>query len=368
MMGGYYAKALAKVANIWTVGPKVSDQKCDFIINPGEKISPVLKQINTKIDFFVAFYSKPDFFPADLNELELPTAWYVYDTHLHLDELSTTAYLFDLVFSCDEPARQDLLSKGLDRVEVLSYAADVDTYYQPWSARTRKHQVGFSGSLGGHPALSERRKLIERLSKKFDLKVEDRTLTGKAVSDFYQDCRVVLNQAVGHEYNMRVPETLLSGRPLLTPEVRGLDTYIQNGVQAETYTLENVEDKIEKLLRDETYAEDMAKRGQQEFLQKHTYDHRAETLVDHLQRELKIYEKNGRPVKNPWLKKAAQFRYHYFRYPGDGIDFILSQIKENRASRFSDKLLFFMLKGFKLLLKLNDRLRKTAHFQKADST
>ena len=148
MMGGYYAKSLKKIAKVWTVGPKVSQSENDFYVDIHEPITPILSKINEPIDFYISFYSKPDFFPIDMYKLPIPTAWYVYDTHLHLHELSTTAYLFDHIFCTDEPTRLRLQQQGVSHLSVLPFAADKDYYYRPQSQNlNRPYDVGFCGSI-----------------------------------------------------------------------------------------------------------------------------------------------------------------------------------------------------------------------------
>ena len=214
-----------------------------------------------------------------------------------------------------------------------------------------------------HPALKGRKELIEQLQKKFSLKVENRSLFGNEVADFYQQCKVVLNHAIADDYNMRVAEALLSGRPLLTPKVTGIEAFVQDGVHASVYEAHNLEAKLQHLLDHPNEAEAMAQKGQEEFLNKHTYDHRAQTLTQALNELVEKYQNEGRPHKNPWLKRAAQFRYHYFRYPGDALSFLLQDPLQE--ARLADRLLFKGLTCLRKLLRFLDRLRGSEHFQKS---
>lgn len=319
MMGWYYAKELAKTAEVKLAGPEFAGAKSDFALRPGAPLQPVLDRLGSWPDFYVEFYSKPGYHPADLPALKIPKAWYIYDTHLHLDELCTASYLFDLVFCPSEADRQRLLARGVPRVEVLEFAADPDMYFRPIEeTRPKKLCLGFAGSARGHAQLKGREEFLRRVAERYPLHIEHRTLQGGPVADFYRDCDIVLNHAIGGELNMRVPEALMSGSALLTPEVEGLTDFIDTQRSLAIFNGDNVFEKIETLLARPDLRLELARHGQQEVLAKHTYAHRAQKLVACLEE----HRRQGFPSKNPWLLEAAQLRYTMFRHPGSGVEML----------------------------------------------
>ena len=361
MMGGYYHKALSKHVKVTCVGPSFGEAKSNYELRPGQKLQPIIDQLNDKPDVLICFYSKPDLFPPDLYEINLPKAWYVYDTHLHLEELSATAYLFDLVICTDEPTRERMSAAGHCYTKTLGFAADKTLYYRPHNTnRKKKYQVGFAGSVYGHPQLKKRQELLERLQRKYDVRIEHRTLKGAAVADFFQECQVVINQAINDDLNMRVPEVLLSGRPLLTPEVTGLELQYNADQHLRTFNNENVEEKLNELLNDVEKSEAMALRGQQWAMENHTYDHRAVTLIEYLK---ELVDKNSEGTlssKNKLLLEFAQFNYHRFRYPGDAIDWLNQKwVPKNAPEEALKKL----LKLFSKSLRAFCRFSKRSYFQ-----
>jgi hypothetical protein len=361
MMGAYYERALRKEHTVFTVGPHFEDAESDFDARPGDPLKEVLSKIEPPIDFYVQFYSKPDYFPPDLHEIDLPKAWYVYDLHLHLDEIAASCYLFDIIFTYDELSKRELERRGVPRVEVLLFAADPELYYQKHQKKERKYDVGFSGSAWGSDALKGRESLLKKVGDQFNLKVEHRTLMGKAVADFYQDCHIVLNHAIKNDLNMRISEVLLSGRPLLTPDVPGLRTMIEPDKHAIIYRENNVLDQIALMLEQKDKMEVMAQQGQEHALANMTYAKRAKSLATFLEEELHSYTHNGRASKNPYLSKAAQFNYHYFRFPGDAFIWLRNTINKKDGNII--KILVVSLNLMIFTLYLLQKIKKNEYFQ-----
>ena len=152
MMGTLYSKCLREQTKITTVGPSF-DTKSDIEAMPGDKICPIIEKMDEKPDAIVSFYSKPDYFPPDLWQIDLPKLWYVYDTHIHLDELAISAYLFDLVICTDHPTQERMAARGIHNVTFLGFAADRETYFRESDPkRERKYQIGFAGSAQRPPS------------------------------------------------------------------------------------------------------------------------------------------------------------------------------------------------------------------------
>ena len=316
MMGWYYAKALGKIADVTTIGPQFAGAVSHIPVLPNE---PLLKHIPDLFayDFYLQVYSKPGYFPPDICEIYIPKVWYVYDTHIHLDVLATTCHVFDLIFCPNAFDRDRLFGLGIPNVEVLEFAADKDSYFIPHRPSKDKHvAIGFAGSVNNHTHLKERKELLEEVASRFPLKIENRTLSGPRVAEFYSDCRIVLNHAIGHEVNMRISEALMSGSLLLTPVVEGIEKYIDIQKSVITYNRDNLFDKIAEILAQPERFDDIAKYGQQEVLERHTYEHRARELVTHTTNYLEKWSPGGPPSKNPWLIKSAELRYRLAFQPG----------------------------------------------------
>jgi hypothetical protein len=362
MMGAFYKRALEPLCNVYTIGPAFGVDS-DIDCHPKDEIVPLINKLNVKMDYYIQFYSKPDYFPPDLYKLNIPKAWYVYDLHLHFEELATVSLCFDYIFTYDNASKEKLLKRGIEKVEALPFSAEKEMYFREQnSIENKKYDVGFAGSVTGHPQLKERAELLERIGKKFNLKVENRSLVGSQVADFYQDCSIVFNQAVKNDINMRVSETMMSGRPLLTPKVDGIEDILTDGEHACIYKKDNIEDKITYLLNNPKEREAMALRGQKLAMKKYSYDANAKKMLDILQNDLNTDVENN---KDLWLLKSAQFRYHWFRYKGDALTWLQKECL-NECSDPVTKLVRVILSLPIFILKILESIGKGPYFQRKE--
>jgi glycosyltransferase involved in cell wall biosynthesis len=358
MIGSFYTRALKKTdLEIKTVGPEVGG-KSDFPVEPRAPIGPAVQAFAP--DVLLHFYSKPDYFPPDLYVVDCPKVWVLYDLHLHAEELSRSCCLFDLIVVTDDVMRSKLKRLGVFHVIVIPFAVDQKTFYRPWKDATREFEAGFSGSVTGHPQLQERERLLDAIGEAVDLKVEHRSLTGAQVADFYQRCQLVVNQAVHDDINMRIMETLLAGRPLLTPRVDGLDGILVENEHALFY--DSAQDAIEKAkwcLAHPKEAEAMAQRGQEHALSRFTYEKTALALQAHL---VELIEQ-GASLKALTVDQQlwAQFSYHWFRFPGDALVWLLDHWKGSRAP---ERLLKACIRLSIWVLRAGQAIKKTPYFQK----
>jgi len=360
MMGASYVKYLRRIAEVVTIGPEVGE-KSDIPVDVRDPVLPHLQE-KGPFDVYIQFYSKPDYFPPDLYKIDIPKVWVVYDLHLHAYELGRTAFLFDLIIVTDEPSRQVLLKTGIPRVRVLPFAVDHEIFHRPQKERRRAYVVGFSGSVTDHPKLQGRKRLLNKVSDHFPLKIENRSKTGAEVADFYQNCQIVLNQAVHNDLNLRVMETLVSGRPLLTPEVPALKNVLEENVHAVVYQEENLLEKLQWMLDHLDECEEMAKRGQAHAMEHHTYEVRARQLMAILASEMS-YWKNPTLRKHPDHLRTTQFLYHWFRFPGDALDW-LSQHWAYHT--FPGKMMQSFLKVASFTLRIYGTLWNRKYFQSRD--
>ncbi|MFN3551283.1 MAG: glycosyltransferase [Endomicrobiia bacterium] len=100
----------------------------------------------------------------------------------------------------------------------------------------------------------------------------------------YSQAKIVFNKSAGGEINMRVFETLSCGSLLLTdrlkPEV-GLEELFQDRKHLVLYDDENdLLEKIDYYLRNESDREEIAYNGYKEVLSKHTYEHRVKEMFN----------------------------------------------------------------------------------------
>jgi O-antigen biosynthesis protein len=107
----------------------------------------------------------------------------------------------------------------------------------------------------------------------------DRNLFEDAGKKFSQS-KIVFNISIKDDINMRVFETLSTGSFLLTNWIPTLGDLFEDGKHLETYkTLDEMVEKAKYYLEHDDERELIARTGHEEFIAKHTYKHRVETIL-----------------------------------------------------------------------------------------
>ena len=94
-------------------------------------------------------------------------------------------------------------------------------------AGSQKYQIGFVGTVGHEK--SRRKYLLNIISENFELQCERRFMDEMA--DLFSASKIVFNNAVNNDLNMRVFEALCSGSLLLTDQAdgSGLEWFFDDG-------------------------------------------------------------------------------------------------------------------------------------------
>ena len=219
--------------------------------------------------------SVPGYYPRHIPQLDCPTAAYMIDSHLNLSTHLAWAPRFDWVFVAQRAYIDEFRAAGCGRVRWLPLACDPGIHGKAQLAK--RHDLGFVGSLTSeHPV---RRDRLARLAQRFDVHIERSFLRDMART--FSASRIVFNDAVKDDLNMRVFEGLASGSMLLTDRAvgSGLDEMFVDRRHLVYYDDATLEDLVEYYLGHADERESIAAAGCAEVLRWHTYDHRVETLV-----------------------------------------------------------------------------------------
>ncbi|MBA7710655.1 hypothetical protein ES703_119600 [subsurface metagenome] len=140
------------------------------------------------------------------------------------------------------------------------------------------YDIGFVGGVKGE----KRGKILEDLSKHFKLNDFKRFHKPSEMSLVYSQSKIVFNMGRKGELNMRLFEALSSGSLLLTEKTKnGLDELFQDGKHLVTYGLkDNLKEIIGYYLSHEEEREKIAEAGYKLVCEKHTYWHRAQTILE----------------------------------------------------------------------------------------
>lgn len=234
------------------------------------QVKPGDADIFLKVDDGLAGHA----FPANLH----PSAYYVIDTHLDTDwrlALEKAAE-FDFIFCAQK--------KGLSlpwqskRVEWLPLAADIDQHHV--GPREKKYDVAFIGNFHSNYA-GKRIDAVDAVFKRFpNFFFGSRYF--RDMAEVYAQSRIVFNQSLNQDINMRFFEAMASGSCLVTdfiPEADELGLY--RGLHYAAYDGEkDMLETIDGLLKDSTMREKMAKNGMEAVHGYHTYKRRCSEILN----------------------------------------------------------------------------------------
>ncbi|CAI2718397.1 glycosyltransferase family protein [Nitrospina watsonii] len=261
----------------------------DMSREPGAPVRSVLSNLpkGWQPDVYIYVETGLNTIPGDLNTLTIPKVCYLIDTHLNLDHHLQIARPFDLVFLAQKEYVARFREAGMEWVEWLPLACDPEIHGKQDVAK--RHDVGFVGSI--LPTLPRRKQLLDSLAQHFNVH-KDRRFMDEMAAVFSQS-RVVFNNAVNNDLNMPVFEALCSGSLLVTDAApgSGLAELFEDGTHLAIYDDASIVDTVRYYLDHPEEAERMAAAGRREVLARHTYDHRVQVLMQHVEQ---------------WIEEAAQ--------------------------------------------------------------
>lgn len=236
-----------------------------------------------------------------IESVDVPTAWYAVDTHLHLTWHRECAKLFDFVFV----AQKDFAAQFADG-PIGNHITWLPLYCNPRRDRKlglqKTHEVCFVGSLNKDRNPS-RVRLIEALSGRVPLYVARGGYT-----EVFNRSKIVFNQSANNDVNFRTFEAMGCGSFLLTEKVEnGLSDLFTDGTHLALYARDDIDRLVATIryyLDHDAERERIADRGMQEVLEKHTSGRRVTTMCD-------LFERCD-PVKTVGTRKANLHRIKRF--------------------------------------------------------
>ncbi len=290
----YIEKALRRKYRVTTIGPQLPPQLIEAWDLKNLKL-PILPQ-NIECSFNVDFTNifneiprefKPDFylwvesvhgyFPNNIKALGVPTACYLIDSHIHLEKHLEWSKHFDFVFIAQLEYLQIFREKGNINTFWLPLAADENVHSK--RSNVKKYDVGFVGSINS--AEHQRRKdLLDKINKVYP--VAFKRCFDVEMAELFSQSKIVFNNSIRNDLNMRVFETLSIGSMLLTDKTKGTGQEImfKDGEDLVTYEDEEIEEKVKYYIEHDSEREKIAQRGNRISRNAHTYFHRTEELLD----------------------------------------------------------------------------------------
>jgi hypothetical protein len=286
----YFERALRQRHQVVTIGPKMDeslittwhlenmklpilDQNIPSVREPDMRALWQRLPEELRPDLYLWVESVGGHFPVNLDALKIPKACYLIDSHLNLQWHVEWAKHFDHVFIAQREYLEAFRASGNRSVHWLPLGCDPEIHRQ--ATRVKQHDVGFVGSLN-----TERRvALLNRVETCFRVVYERSFWVDMA--DFFARCRIVFNNAIKNDLNMRVFEVLSTGSFLLTDaaENSGQEVLFHDREELGMYNDEAIREVVGYYLEHEEERERIAARGRTVAHAAHTYAHRLEDLL-----------------------------------------------------------------------------------------
>ncbi len=216
------------------------------------------------------------------------TIYIASDTHLGKEYRFNKAQSFDYVFFNQKQAVEEYTKSPKNKyVGWLLHAAEPQAYY-PFEI-LKKWDVCFIGHVQTEKNYNgfTRVEALDRLFKEFpNFYYGTRNPLDETVNLFddaakkYCQSQIVFNVSIKDDLNMRIFEVLATKSLLLTNWIPTLGELFEDGKHLVTYkTLDEMVEKAKYYLAHEKEREKIAQAGYDEFIEKHTYAHRIQTVL-----------------------------------------------------------------------------------------
>ncbi len=287
-------KALRRKYKVTTIGPQLPPQlieawdlqnlklpilpqdiTCGFEVDFTNALNELPKEIVP--DFYLWVESVHGYFPKNIKALGVPTACYLIDTHVHHDLHLEWAKHFDYVFIAQLEYLNDFRQKANPNTFWLPLAADEEVHSK--QSHIKKYDVGFVGSVNNEYH-NRRAELLKKINTVHP--VAYKRCFDKEMAEFFSQSKIVFNNAIKNDLNMRVFETLSIGSFLLTDKTvnTGQDEMFKDGEDLAVYEDEEILEKVSYYLEHEDEREKIAANGNRIVRAAHTYFHRTEEILD----------------------------------------------------------------------------------------
>ncbi len=305
----YFERALKNDHKFTTCGPSISQELIkawklenmnlpviphDIPLDAEPDILEVFNKAEDKPELFFWIESVYGFFPRNIDKLPIPKICYLIDSHLNLQWHLEWAKNFDHVFIAQKEYLDDFRKAGNKNVHWLPLGCDAEIH--SGEKRLKKYDIGFVGSMINNP---RRTALIDLLSEKFS--VFNKRCFWKEMSQVFTDSKIIFNNSIRNDLNMRLFEVMSTGTFLLTDNAlnSGQEVMFVDGEDLAVYSDKYISGKAEFYLENDELREAIASRGNEIIHNAHTYKHRTDEIF-------KILNKKTKETPSPeeWRKRS----------------------------------------------------------------
>ncbi|SBW00307.1 conserved hypothetical protein [uncultured delta proteobacterium] len=255
-------------------------------------------------------------FVTGLEHAPCPTLYLAFDAHLNLYWQQYYAGLFDAVLTPHRTLFEALPPENRHPQTFRLVPAGTDL---PWVDHAdRQHPLAFCGRITSARPL--RKAMTGLLQNRFGLAVH-RDMPPEAMFRFYQDARIIPNEAICFEVNMRLLEGASAGAALLTPDC-GPDQLAAFTDGAEMLVYRDGLDLCEKaswLLRNPDKAETMGRTAWERVQREHLPIHRAAFVLGILPGLTQTRVTGRDAAVLTWLTRLERTQSGDLQYPASGL-------------------------------------------------
>ncbi len=228
-------------------------------------------------DLFLWIESVSGYLPVNVKGKGFPAACYLIDSHLNLKSHLKWAEYFDFIFIAQREYLPEFKKAGFDNVFWLPLGADPEIHSKRNAEKI--FNVGFVGSINGG-AHKRRADLLNKINSV--VKVNYNRCWWNEMAEFFSASKIVFNNAINNDLNMRLFESMSIGSFLLTDLAQnsGQEEMFKDGEDLGLYDDNNIIDKVKYFLTKEDERERIAEHGQKIIQNAHTYSHRIEELLN----------------------------------------------------------------------------------------
>ena len=217
-----------------------------------------------------------EFFPHGWEILDCPTAIYLIDVHIRIDLREMLVPFFDYIFIAQ-----------LDYVDHFRRLGNPQTFWLPLACDPEIHgprQFGKKWDIGfvGQVHSPNRARYLQLLADKFKINDYHKYYPKEQIADVYSQSRIVFNNAINGDLNMRVFEGLASGSLLVTECIpNGQSDLFKHEEHLVEYSNDDELLKVVNYyLEHDTERERIAHAGHKLVIAKHTYSQRCHFIID----------------------------------------------------------------------------------------
>jgi hypothetical protein len=240
-------------------------------------ISGLVKKFNLKPEFLLFVEGgEMGIFPANFAHLDFPSIWWGIDTHNDYLKHLRISRLFDHSLIAQKSFVESLRSDGITSVSWFPLASPISTP----SAEARDIDVSYIGSTNW-TLYPQRGKLLNALSSNVENCVFGQQSAAEMLQT-YSRSKVVFNNSLKNDVNMRIFEAMGAGALLVTNPIlnNGMEDLFEEGSDYISYTdATDLRTKVINLLQLESERAEIAQSGMRKIHSKHTYDIRAEEIT-----------------------------------------------------------------------------------------